>query len=134
MPKDLSSNVINEFSVFDKPSQSTITLFYRKPKNAEFIQYQSALVNTAVKNKDSIDKVSETLNTAVEWALKFITGFKKGSYVIDGKEISSDEKDVNYYPEWKELLRKEAFSELNTFVNVVLGEPNYVVKGDKLPF
>jgi len=130
MPKELSSKVKNEINIFDNLSQSEITLYYRKPKSSEYIQYQSAIVQNMVSKKSP----EEAQKIQIEWVSKLLVGFKKGSFVLDGAEISSEKEDENYYEDWKELLKEEEAPILLAVARVALGEPNYIVKEQTLPF
>lgn len=130
MPKELGLNVVNEIKIFDKMSQSEITFYYRKPKSSEYIQYQSSIIHNIVNKKN----VEDAQKIQIEWVLKFLIGFKKGSFVINGKEIASDKSDPDYYEEWKELLKEEEAPLLLTIAKEIIGEPNYVIKENPLFF
>lgn len=52
------------------------------------------------------DKVKSIMIARIEGALKILQGFEKGTLCVDGKVISSDSNDADYYSNWKELLRE----------------------------
>lgn len=117
----------NEILFHDVLSNSKIKFFYRMPTTAERIQYKSALVNTLAKSK----RPEDLLKVQLEWAKKFITGFREGDFAVDGKSISSDEGSENYYPGWKGLIEESAGDLLMEFAERVFDRPSYVIKDDE---
>ena len=106
MARSLSDD-INELKIFDNISGSSIVMYYRDPTTEERTAYANASVRR--KRNKIITKVPET---RIEYAEKIMTGFREGDFTIkkDGQPqpISSEPSSPNYYPEWKNLLRKKA--------------------------
>jgi len=48
------------------------------------------------------------IQTRIKFGAKLLVGFSKGTFGLNGKAIASDPQDPDYYPDWKELLVKEA--------------------------
>jgi len=97
-------NSDNEAIVKDNISNTDIKIFYRMPNTEERVNFRS-------KVGFNLEQINERVDTAVEYGLKLITGFRKGDIKIADnigkiKDISSNPKDPEYEPEWKKLLKE----------------------------
>lgn len=128
--RDLKNSNKNELTIYDKISDTKVTLFYRTPTTKERIQYKSALINTSLKSKE----LEEVMKVQINWAKELLTGFSEGSFCFDDKPISAVEDNANYNPGWKEIVAEGAADILLTFVEIVLDSPNYAIKGTEIPF
>lgn len=96
--RDLSTDIY-EASVQD--GDEVHVLSYRRPTNQEHAAYGAALMR-----REGGKLLNRVVETRVKFGLRILTGFKKGSLGIQGKPISSDENDPDYYADWKNLLEK----------------------------
>jgi len=129
MPRELGKTELNKIIVFDKISGSTIELYYRSITSTERIQYKSAILNQLTKSNNIEDAIAMQL----AWAEKIITGFKKGDFTLDGKIISSDPSDSDYYAGWFSILKEMATDILLLVIDTILGNTSYIVRTD-VPF
>lgn len=127
--RDLKPCENNEFTVFDRASETKIKLFYRTPTTTERLLYRSAVINTLTKSKSA----EEASKVQLEWADKLITGFREGDFGVDEKPISSDKESEHYYPGWRGLLKETAGDILILFAETILDRPSFVIKDDE-PF
>lgn len=129
MGRELKSNSHNEAIFFDKISNSEITLFYKNLTNTERVKFRSAIVNKLMKGGET-----EELNEIqLQWAEKILSGFKKGNFLLDGKEISSNKKDKDYYAGWKGLIKESAPEFLIALSDLVYEPILLRTKGIKRP-
>lgn len=98
--RDLGSNLVTA-TVNDG---SAVHVFkYRRPTNEELVAYNAGLfkkVGRKIKNR--------THEMRLKFGLKVLEGFEKGTLSVDGKVISSDPGDVDFFPTWRELLQSAA--------------------------
>jgi hypothetical protein len=103
MPRDLTKSDTNELEVDDRLSGSKLMLYYRMPTTSERVQYQRKLI------KRERNKIKDnSYETRLEYGALILTGFRKGDFIVEGKTISSDPQDLDYYPTWKTLLNDTA--------------------------
>ncbi len=129
MPRELGKIEQNKIIIFDKISGSNIEIYYRSITATDRIQYKSAVLNQLTKSNNIEDAIAMQLM----WAEKIITGFRKGDFTLDGKVISSDPNDADYYQGWFSVLKETATDILLLIVDTVLGNTSYVVRTD-VPF
>jgi len=126
--RELRSSDKNEILIFDKQSGTRIKLFYRTPSTSERVQYKSAIINAASKNRlNASDAIS---NCQLDYAEKFITGFEENNFSVDGNAISSNPASKDYYADWKQFLKDSASDIMFAFVDVVFDAPNYQLKDE----
>ncbi|MEN6477856.1 MAG: hypothetical protein ABFC75_07710 [Rectinema sp.] len=89
--------------ITDGRSGDTHELYYRQPSNEEIAAYQARLV-TRRGNKLTMN-IHET---RLKYGAKILTGFKKGTIGLNGRAISSEEIDPDYYADWKKVLVEKA--------------------------
>jgi hypothetical protein len=130
MPRELKYSEQNEITLFDSLSGTKIKLYYKTPTTQDRILYQSAALNILTK-KNSFEEV---INLQLSWAEKFITGFRKGDFTVEGKEISSDKNDSDYYPGWFGILKETASDILMNVIKTIFGESSFVIKEEPRPF
>lgn len=130
MARELKKSDVNEMTIFDVLSGTKIKLFYKTPTTADRILYQSAILNLLTKTQ----KIESMVELQMNWAEKFITGFRKGDFTLDEKEISSDPKDKDHYAGWFGVLKETAGDILLVFIKSLFGESSYVIKDEPRPF
>ena len=78
-------------------------LFYRTPTTSERVRFRSQLFER---------KGNKIINRAFSTQEKFgaivLEGFKKGSFSVEDKAISSDPGDPDFYDGWKEMIQAAA--------------------------
>lgn len=77
----------------------TVTLFYRNPVTEERIGYSREIV---IRQGDEI--IDQTIETRLKYGKLICTGFEKGLFSFEGKEISSNKNDENFMPDWKDII------------------------------
>ena len=97
MPLDLSAGRIEEIIVTDKGED--FTYYCTRPDTSMYVAYQSA----QVARKGNKVKI-QTAEARQRFGLGCLIGFKKGQFLFEGKEISSDKDDPGYVPNWKQLI------------------------------
>lgn len=103
MPRDLSENLSNAVTFFDRISDSKMTLYYELPTTEDRVAYTNSLATRRG------TKVESNVGTArMKYGLKIFRGFKEGAFKKDGKLIASDPASVNYDPAWKTFVRTRA--------------------------
>ena len=122
--RDLKSSDQNSIIVFDSLTGTKIKLFYRTPTTKERLKYKSDIVNTLTKTKS----VEEGTKMQLQWAKELITGFRQGDFGYDGKAISPNKDDENYYQAWKSLMEETASDILLAFIETVMDRPVMVIK------
>lgn len=125
--RDLKSSDKNELLIFDNASGSKILLYYATPTTKERLEFNSEVLKALTETRDPL----EAQKIQIDLALEKITGFRSGDFGYDGKEISSDTNDENYYAGWKGLLKETASDIIITVARTIYGEPNFVIKNDK---
>ena len=125
--RDLKQTDKNELLIFDNMSGSKLLLYYSTPTTKDRLQYNSEVIQALTETRDPI----AAQEIQIKHALKFISGFGKDCFALDGKPISANKEDPNYYPGWKGLLEETAADILLTFTKTILGESNFVIKNDK---
>lgn len=99
----------NVLEVQDGISGDVHELYYRAPTNTEQASYQTKLFSLKGGKKMKV----QIHQTRAAFGKKILTGFKKGTFGIDGKAFSSDPADPDYRGDWKELLSEHASAVLN---------------------
>jgi len=106
MPRRLSDDV-NELRINDHISGSTIVLYYRMPTSEEMIQYTNEMTQRR-KNKIVL-RIGETRQ---KFGARILMGFRDGDFESnkDGQYVpmASNPKSENYFPDWKEHIKKHA--------------------------
>ena len=123
MGRELKATDNNELVFYDKISDSEITLFYKNLTNTERLQFRTAVLNQLMKGAEPEDMNELQL----QWAEKILTGINKGDFKVEGKQISSDEKDKDYYAGWKGLIKESAPEFLLALVDLVYDPISYRV-------
>lgn len=91
----------NVLTLMDKLSGGELEFYHRLPTNDERVAYDNAMT----KRKGAKVVVSRDYQiTQAKYGARLLTGFKKGDFAVDGKAISSDQADPDFYPQWKNLL------------------------------
>jgi hypothetical protein len=93
----------NVAKINDGVSGDVHEIYYRAPTNEE----RAAYLNGAVKRSGK-KLISKVFETRIRFGTAIITGFKKGTIGIDGKEFSSDPNDPDYREDWKNQLVSQA--------------------------
>jgi hypothetical protein len=75
-------------------------LYYRRPTTEELVAYNAKLIQ----HKNG-KLVSNVVPTRIEYGLKILVGFQDGIFQANGKAISSDPASLDFFPDWKQLLR-----------------------------
>jgi len=107
MPRLLSDQPC-ELLIYDKISNSEITLYYQLPTTKDRVAYLNEHVSrTRRKFSTSIGEPK------VKWGKKIVSGFADGDFEIPGpdgrpKPIASDPSSPNYDAQWKDHLEKYA--------------------------
>lgn len=78
-------------------------LLIRRPTCEEHAAYGASLIQRRGGNI-----LMRAIQTRIKFGAKLLVGFSKGTFGLNGKAIASDPQDPDYYPDWKELLVKEA--------------------------
>lgn len=130
MARELKKTENNKILLFDKLSGTKIELHYRTVTSEDRIKYKSAVLNQLTKTQ----KIEDAANLQLAWAEKILTGFRKGDFTIDGKPISSNKADKEYYEGWFGVLKDTASDIILAFVETVLGETSFVLKDQPHPF
>ena len=86
----------------DGITKDTHTLYCREPTTEEKIKYRIELIQM----KDGKVDAENLFKTRIKYASMVLIGFEKGTLKYDGKIISSDPNDSDYYAEWKSLFEK----------------------------
>jgi hypothetical protein len=95
----------NILEIVDPISGDVHEIYYRTPTNSERIAYAGALIR---REGRKIRLRADTYSINVQYGLDVITGFKKGTIGYNGKKISSDVMDPDFFENWKELLAQSA--------------------------
>ncbi len=130
MARELKMTDQNKIIVFDKLTGTRLEIYYSTITSTDRIKYKSEILNVLTKSHD----LEESINLQLIWAEKKITGFRKGDFTLDGKQISSNSEDVDYYQGWFAVLKETATDILLSIIDTILGEPSYVVRDNPLPF
>ncbi|MFA5803667.1 MAG: hypothetical protein WC879_03395 [Melioribacteraceae bacterium] len=130
MARELKKSDLNEMTIFDVLSGTKIKLFYKTPTTSDRILYQSAILNLLTKTQ----KIESMVELQMNWAEKFLMGFRKGDFTLDEKEISSDAKDKDFYNGWFGVVKETAGDILLVFIKTLFGESSYVIKDEPRPF
>lgn len=93
----------NQVEIYDAASGDTHILYYRVPSNAEREAYQAGLIER--KGKKIVDR---SYRQRLKFGARILTGFKKGTFGIEGRAFSSDSSDPDYRQDWKTLLQEQA--------------------------
>ncbi|HAV56607.1 MAG TPA: hypothetical protein DCX45_03595 [Acinetobacter junii] len=125
--RDLKTSEKNELLIFDNASGSRILIYYSTPTTKDRLQFNSLVLQALTETRDA-EKAQEV---QISLALEKITGFGENCFVYDGKQISSNKEDENYYAGWRSLLKETAADILITFARTIFAEPNFVLKNDK---
>ncbi len=102
-------------------------LYYRIPTTKERATYRAGLYE---RKGDKI--INRSVRQQQEYGAAILEGFKKGTFAVGGKAISSDTNDDDYYEGWKQLLQ-EAAPELIMVVARVAFDGAEAVYGDTGP-
>lgn len=89
--------------VNDPISDDVHELYYRAPTVKERSAYDAS--RFVRKGKKVINR---TFETRLKFGLRILTGFKKGTFGIEGRAFSSDASDPAYREDWKALLETNA--------------------------
>jgi hypothetical protein len=100
--RDLTAKT-NVIEVKDAVAGVVHELYYRTPTTSERAKFRAQLFER-LGNKI----INRTLPTQEKFGALILEGFKPGTFAVDGKAISSDATDPNYYEEWKKLIVKAA--------------------------
>ncbi len=130
MSRELKKTDQNKIILFDKLSGTRLELYYRTVTAEDRIKYKSAILDQLTKSRD----MEEIINLQLVWSEKIITGFKKGDFTLEGKSISSNSEDSDYYQGWFSVLKETATDILLSIVETLLGESTFVVRENPLPF
>ena len=95
--------------IFDSATGQEVELSHRLPTAPEEVEFQQRTFRRRNKKNISPEDIARNLaEIRVDFGLRIVTGFKDGDFGVDGKSISSDPGSLNFYPEWKNLLREKA--------------------------
>lgn len=98
---------LNEMRFQDNLSDTEIVLFFRMPTTKERIAYTNEAYR--LKGRKMINRSAET---RMKYGLEILGGFRDGDFERkqgdDWKPIASDSASDNYFPEWKEHVKKYA--------------------------
>lgn len=98
--RDLTTKA-NVMEIQDGVSGDTHEIYYRMPTNKERAAYSAALFERKGKKvKDN------TFPTRLKFGRRICTGFKKGTFGVDGKAFASGQTDHDYRADWAELLEE----------------------------
>ncbi len=89
----------NIIEVYDGISGDVHELYFRPPSTDERAKYLIACVE-----RSGSRVLSRRQDALVSFGAAILTGFKKGTFCIDGKVFSSDPLDGEYREDWRELL------------------------------
>jgi hypothetical protein len=90
--------------MYDKLSDSKITIFYRLPTTEEQIKYTNSYVSRKGRKIESTQG-----ETRIKFGEAIIKGFKEGAFCdAEGKLIASDPESPNYNAAWKTIVKKYA--------------------------
>lgn len=93
----------NRFPVVAKNHKGedvTFDLFYRRPTTEEIVAYNSRLF---VKKNGKVH--NNVVPTRIDFGTRILTGFQDGIFTVGGKPVSSDPGSLDFYPDWKNLLK-----------------------------
>jgi hypothetical protein len=136
--RDLTPTDKNIMRIYDVASGTPCDIYYRTPTTQDRVAYNSAIANQVLQAKDLKEpgKIKEAMaammDIQIKEAAKLITAIGEDCFGVDGKPISSDPDNKNYYDKWREILMDSASDIILTFAKTLLGEPNFVVKPDFL--
>jgi hypothetical protein len=116
----------NEITIYHVASGSKIKFFYTNPDTDVHIQYKSAILHASAKGK-SIEDVQKI---QIEFGLKLIKGIRKGDFILNKKQISSDPADPDYLADWKEVIKRVAGNIIIKFVEQILDSSCYAIKDE----
>ncbi len=74
-------------------------LYYRTPTTSERVKFRSALFE-----RKGNKIINRALSTQEKFGAIILEGFKKGTFGVEGKAISSDPGDPDFYEGWKEMI------------------------------
>jgi hypothetical protein len=107
MARRIGDNVINELTVEDKAGGGSIVIYYRFPTTEERIEYGTAQFQ---RERDKI--IMSFIEARHVYGYKIILGIRKGDLLIKKAEgfkpLCTDQKDPDFEPEWKEIVKKDA--------------------------
>lgn len=89
----------NAIDIADGRSGDIHEMYYRNPTAKEMAVYQAAMFER--KGKKVVNKV---YSTRIKFGEAILTGFKPGTFGINGVAISAVETDPGYRADWKKLL------------------------------
>lgn len=100
--RDLAAKT-NVIEIKDAIAGVVHELRYRTPTTSERVKFRSQLFE---RRGNKI--VNKALATQEKFGAIILSGFKKGTFSMDGQAISSDPDDPDFYPEWKGLIESAA--------------------------
>lgn len=124
MPRDITTTDKNEMEIYDQLSGSRIIFFYKTIETSDHLKYRSKVLKLLTASQDT----KEVQLFQIDNILEIITGFSKDSFERNGKPISSDPKDKNYYEGWKGMLKEKCGDLLLTANTILFEETNYHIK------
>ena len=100
MPRVLDAER-NMLEVEDRISDSILTIFYRRPNNAERVSYSNEMT---IRKGGKVRVVKDVYGVQVKYGARLLTGIKTGDFIHGGKAFASDASDPAYDPEWKQHM------------------------------
>ena len=100
--RDIGKNQLS-IKIEDPATDDVHELYYRQPTVKERNAYEASRF---VRRKNKL--INKSFETRLKFGLRILTGFKKGTFGINGKPFSSDPQDGDYREDWKALLQKGA--------------------------
>ena len=116
----------NVVEVLDGMSGDVHEIYYRRPTNEELAAYQNGLFARRGRKVKA-----QLFETRLKFAKRVITGFKKGTFGVDGKPFSADADDPDYRKDWLALMEAHA-ADVLTALAVAVFEGTGITREDEL--
>jgi hypothetical protein len=99
----------NVLEIDDKISGSVLSIYYVMPSNPDRVAYSNAFFE---RKGSKVVAKADSLGIKASFGAKIVAGFEKGAFTLDGKIISSDSSDPDYFPDWKKFMSTSAMDVL----------------------
>lgn len=114
----------------DINNDTILHFIFDEPDSDEIIKYGSMLTQKSVQSALSNKSNEEVRWMQIEIGLKKIKGLAEGDLILKGEPVSTDPNAKNYFPEWKEVLKKNYAYLILRFTEQIFENKCMIVKNE----